>query len=538
MASRAFDRLQEGYFSQWLERHPVAANYAGVASGEGKLGETGIAFEKREEDQRRKTLRQLSRIPPTELSNEQQIERLALRSLLLEESEEFSRSRHSRDPSAIDHVLGVLQHELQRSEEEPERARRNLQSVLEAAPGYLRSAGRMIQRPVPAWREIMKQSAGSAGSLLRAIETFLGANCKAGNGASSEDKRKLQRVLRAIHQYRDTAMARPMDHSKAFALGAAGLQRRIHDSLGLDYSLAEIESLAWAEVERIRYSMQMVSKRLGRGKCVEEMVEEGRAAWMPPSNLLELYRSETQRLAKAFERADAVEFPKADRLEIRLVPAFMRHLFPLAAYSAPGPFERKQRGVFWVNDLSVTRTSEEEKQAERRQHFGLALTCVHEAYPGHHLQFVRSNRHPRKWRRMYAHAIFFEGWTLWCEHMLVDLGIEKDPRTQLQQLHDALWRCHRILVDLKLQTGVYTWRQAVNHLCRYLGFTRARAEADVNWYTGAAGVPMSYWLGRLENERLRRRLVDGRGWSLRKFNDWLLSFGTIPQAWIEKYGLD
>jgi len=42
----------------------------------------------------------------------------------------------------------------------------------------------------------------------------------------------------------------------------------------------------------------------------------------------------------------------------------------------------------------------------------------------------------------------------------------------------------------------------------------------------------------LENERLRQRLVVGRGWSLQKFNDWLLSFGTIPQAWIEKYGLD
>jgi hypothetical protein len=32
--------------------------------------------------------------------------------------------------------------------------------------------------------------------------------------------------------------------------------------------------------------------------------------------------------------------------------------------------------------------------------------------------------------------------------------------------------------------------------------------------------------------------VAGRGWSLRRFNDWLLSLGTLPQAWIEKYGLD
>ena len=55
----------------------------------------------------------------------------------------------------------------------------------------------------------------------------------------------------------------------------------------------------------------------------------------------------------------------------------------------------------------------------------------------------------------------------------------------------------------------------------------------MNWHTGAPGVPMSCWLGRLENERLRQRLITGRGWSLQKFNDWLLSFGTLPQAWLD-----
>jgi uncharacterized protein (DUF885 family) len=108
----------------------------------------------------------------------------------------------------------------------------------------------------------------------------------------------------------------------------------------------------------------------------------------------------------------------------------------------------------------------------------------------------------------------------------------------VQQLHDALWRCHRILVDLRLQTGRYSYEQAVSHMQKHVGFTKARAQADVNWYTASPAVPMSYWLGRLENERLRQRLIHGRGWSLQKFNDWLLSFGTIPQAWIEKYGLD
>jgi uncharacterized protein (DUF885 family) len=216
----------------------------------------------------------------------------------------------------------------------------------------------------------------------------------------------------------------------------------------------------------------------------------------------------------------------------------MRHLFPTAAYLQPGAFEKRQRGIFWVNDLSVTKKTEAEKRAERQQHFGLALTCAHEAYPGHHLQFSFANQHPHRWRRLFAHSVFYEGWTLWCEQMMVDLKIDRSPWLQVQQLHDALWRCHRILVDLRLQTRRYSYAQAVAHMQRHLGFTKARAEADVNWYTASPTVPMSYWLGRLENERLRKRLVTGRGWSLQKFNDWLLSFGTIPQAWIEKYGLD
>ena len=220
------------------------------------------------------------------------------------------------------------------------------------------------------------------------------------------------------------------------------------------------------------------------------------------------------------------------------MPDFLRTVIPTAAYQSPGAFATVQRGVFWVNDLSTTKIPEYQKLAEQQQHFGLSLTCAHEGYPGHHLQFVTANHHPRRWRRLFAHAIFYEGWTLWCEQMMVRLRVDQSPWLRVQQLHDALWRCHRILVDLRLQTGRYSYNLAVHHLRRELGFTQARAQADVNWYTAQPAVPMSYWLGRLENERLRQRLMTGRGWSLQKFNDWLLSFGSIPQAWIEKYGLD
>jgi len=299
-----------------------------------------------------------------------------------------------------------------------------------------------------------------------------------------------------------------------------------------------VEALALGEVERVARLLKSACIRFGRNRSADQIIAEARVNWHPAKPLLELYAEETRRIALGFRRARAVTFPEGDVLQVKPVPDFLRMVIPTAAYQQPPAFLKAQRGVFWVNDPSATGQTAAGQLAERQQHFGLPLTCAHEAYPGHHLQFVTANRHPRRWRRLFAHAVFYEGWTLWCEQMLADLRIDRSPWLPVQQLHDALWRCHRILVDLRLQTGRYSYEQAVRHLQRALGFTRARAEADVNWYTAQPAVPMSYWLGRLENERLRQRLVLGRGWTLRQFNDWLLSFGTLPQAWIEKYGLD
>jgi uncharacterized protein (DUF885 family) len=405
--------------------------------------------------------------------------------------------------------------------------------LLEQAPRFLAEASAVVRTPEPVWLKIMEQTVAGGSALLSGIRKFLGRVRPA-----EADEARIKAVERALGKYRDRVKTRRRAPAGSFAIGEQMLQRRVRDELGLAYSLGQIEALALGEIERVGNLMAKAARAMRGRRSAEAIIQQARAAWRPAKPLLELYREGTERVAARFRKAQAVTFPAGDELEVKPVPEFLRAVIPAAAYAQPGAFERRQRGVFWVNDLSVLRITKAEKLIEQQQHFGVSLTCAHEAYPGHHLQFVTANRHPRRWRRLFAHAVFYEGWTLWCESMMVELGIDRSPLLRLQQLHDALWRCHRILVDLRLQTGRYSYEQAVGHLCKHLGFTRARAEADVNWYTGQPGVPMSYWLGRLENERLRRRLMVGRGWSLRKFNDWLLSFGTLPQAWIEKYGLD
>ena len=187
-----------------------------------------------------------------------------------------------------------------------------------------------------------------------------------------------------------------------------------------------------------------------------------------------------------------------------------------------------------MNDLGATKKNAAEALREARQHFGLELTSAHEGYPGHHLQFAIQNRHPSRIRRLCSHAIFYEGWTMWCEKLAIEQGWVDEAQARLQQLHDALWRAYRIVIDCGLQSGKLTHEGAAQILVKGVGFTPARARADVNWYTAAPTVPMSYLLGRLELERVKDRLMQGEGWSLRKFHDWALSHGAVPWAWIEK----
>lgn len=531
--SLRFEGVLDGYFEGYLEDNPTVAAVAGIRSGEGKLGRSGFVHERRESARRREALLALDEISPAELSGEQQLDRLAFRAHLVHAEEEEARGRSRLDPAALDHVLSILLRELQRGDDQPKRAAENIRSLVRECPQYLSGAARLIEKPERIWRGIMDQTWKASGSLISAVEEFLSSN-----GPESRDKGDLRSMVKAFGAYRATVMEKPLAPVNSFAIGAAAMQRRVREELGLDYTLAEVEALALSECARVSQLLKRECARFGKNRRPDEILSEARAQWDPGADLIGTYRRETERIAQGFREANAMTFPENESLEIRPVPEFMRHLFPTAAYSAPGPFERRQRGVFWVNDLSLTKKKEEEKNAERAQHFGLSLTCAHEAYPGHHLQFVRANQHGRKWRRMFAHAVFYEGWTLWCEQMVVDLKIERSPWAQVMQLHDALWRCHRILVDLRLQTGKYSYSAAVGHMQKHLGFTKARAQADVNWYTAQAATPMSYWLGRLENQRLRRKLMDGRGWTLQQFNDWLLSFGTLPQGWIEKYGLE
>src|SRR5947209_3789723 len=222
--STRFEGILDRYFEAVLAKNPVYATFAGLKSGEGKLGEASLTFEKRKAERRQKALQGLETISPRALSNEQQLDRLALRSLLLREEEDFARGRHTLDPNAPEQIFGILLRELQRGEDEPKRAARNLRSLLRAVPRFLGEAATLIERPERVWLKVMEQTAAGAATLFEAVATVLKRVDPQANDAAN-----IEAAQQGLAAYRKKVKERPLAPESSFQVGPAVLQRRVRD---------------------------------------------------------------------------------------------------------------------------------------------------------------------------------------------------------------------------------------------------------------------------------------------------------------------
>ena len=530
-----FRALSEKYVEDTFQRFPTRGSAEGRKEFNADLEKPNAKTYAAHEKLLRKTIVAVETLPEHDFAGDDWLDRRAFLSQLRTELGAIEIDVHRRNPDAwASGAMDCVYRLVIRHADDLTPVADAILSRLKKIPDYLEHAESMLKSPVPLWKKLAQKTCEGAPSLFDALAEPLK---KTGKAEPEKIDKLIKKAKNAFESYAKNVAKMKAGKPGSFAIGKMRFEALIRERLGWDLTAAEAEAAGHALASRIKEEMEAEARKLSPTKSATELLDEAAAQWKPAGALIDEYTAQTKRVADACRAADLVSFPPGERLLVKPVPEFMKHHFPTAAYSQPGAYDDDQTGIFWVNDLSLGKETEADKSAEIRQHFGLELTCAHEAYPGHHLQFCTANRHPSKLRRLFQHAIFYEGWTLFCEKMMVDFKIVESPTARLGQLHDALWRANRIIIDVGLQTGKMSYEDAVKHLMKHVGFTRARAEGDVNWYTSSPTVPMSYLLGRTEMLRVKHKKVDQGGWSIKEFNDWSLSFGTLPWRWMELSGL-
>jgi uncharacterized protein (DUF885 family) len=165
------------------------------------------------------------------------------------------------------------------------------------------------------------------------------------------------------------------------------------------------------------------------------------------------------------------------------------------------------------------------------EHFCRA-TVHHELIPGHWLQQHMQARH-RTWRRPFSTPFWIEGWALYWEMRLYDLGLAPTPADKVGMLYWRKHRCARIVFSLNFHLGRWPAPQCVDYLVERVGHERAAAEAEVRRSVGGAYGPLyqaAYMLGGLQFRALHGELVRSGALTERQFHDAVLQQGSMPVA--------
>ncbi len=174
-------------------------------------------------------------------------------------------------------------------------------------------------------------------------------------------------------------------------------------------------------------------------------------------------------------------------------------------------------------------------------HFARA-TVHHELIPGHHLQgFMTDRYHPHRW--VFSTPFWGEGWALYWEMRLWDLGFPRSPEDRIGML---FWRSHRaarIFFSLGFHLGEMTPEEAIELLVETVGHERDNATAEVRRSFGGEYPPLyqaAYMIGGLQIMALHEELVVSGKMSERAFHDGVLQGGSMPIAMVRArlLGLD
>jgi hypothetical protein len=246
---------------------------------------------------------------------------------------------------------------------------------------------------------------------------------------------------------------------------------------------------------------------------------------------------------------DLVTWPEAP-LRYVPYPAFVRdaapHLYYLH-YRSPAPFDPFGTFEYVVPDLDGL--TPEQTEARLRQWNDSAIKLnhvVHHGAIGHHVQNHHAYRCTSRIGRvaavdaanriaMFPGGSLAEGWACY----VCDLMEEVEFLTPLERIAQQQTRVRiaaRAVCDLSLHSGRLTVPEAASLYEERAHMPPAAARAESVRNSMFPGTAVMYWLGTRELRRLRAEIArrDGAAFSLRRFHDRVLSYGSIPVALIAR----
>ena len=332
--------------------------------------------------------------------------------------------------------------------------------------------------------------------------------------------------------------------SPDFAIGAARFQRWLTETELVDVPPEKILEIGAAKIKEEQEAFSEAATTIDPDRSATEIFKEIQKEHPRADQLIPEIARDLDQIRNYVTEHKIVAIPSNERPQVKETPQYDRAT-SFASMDTPGPFEKKATEAFYyVTPVEPDWTDQQKEEwLTSFNKYDADITSVHEAYPGHYVQYLHLNAsNATKIEKIFGSYAFDEGWAHYCEKMMLDQGFggpKKPPGTEeekkkaakyrMAQACESLLRLCRLYCSLKMHTQNMSVDEATRFFMENSYYEEKPSRSEAMRGTFDYGY-MNYTLGKLQILKLREdfKAQEGDKFSLEKFHNQLLDHGMPP----------
>jgi uncharacterized protein (DUF885 family) len=557
-ADREFNKTAEDYLAGYLAWRPQNGTALGFHQYDGKTTDLSRASLDAELARLTAFEQRLATLDSTRLSPPAFYDYRLLRSAIQREIFSFNGlQKYSQNPMTYAGALDVNIYIKRNFAPLPARVH-SITAILQQAPAIVAAAHSNLSEslPRPQIQTAIEQADGAADFLSQDLVTALKevkeqplmSQFTASNTRAIAELRALSKWLK------EEKLPKANEH---YALGRDKYRQLLQSGEMVELTPEELLAIGTRELESKQKAFAEAARQIDPGKKPIDVFQALQKDHPTEQGLIPDTRRDLDMIRQFVLDRKLIDIPSRVRAQVTETPQYLRAT-SFASMDTPGPFERKATEAYYYVTPPDSNWTPQQKEdwLTAFNYYTTDVVSIHEAYPGHYVQFLCLNASPAtKLEKLFGSYAFIEGWAHYCEQMTLDEGFgdyasrcsdHATNKTQhasstgsdqaltaakyrLAQTDEALLRVCRLCVSIKMHCQGMTVDEGTRFFqdnCYY-----AEKAAHEEAMRGAFDPEYLYYtLGKLEFLKLREdyQKQEGANYSLRKFHDEVLRHGAPP----------
>lgn len=425
---------------------------------------------------------------------------------------------------------------------------------LQKIPEFIEVAQRQLAQAPPIWIEVAKEeNDGNINLIDKTLRERVPAEQKK---AYHDAASPALDFLRGFNHFLESDLPKRsgLGTPPDWRLGADHYRTKFKLSLATDRTPDEVLKDAETRLNEVRARMLELSLPLHSmmypdhrdyadlkgdarlNKVVREVLDRIAEKHSTPASYMDDAKNDLAE-ARDFARSkNLLTLPVHDNLQVIPTPEFERGIYAVGGFN-PAPVLEPQLGAFfWLTPIPPDWPNARVESKLREYNFyNLKLLVIHEAMPGHYVQFEFANaiepRTRRVLRAIYGNNPYVEGWAQYITQTMLDEGLlDHSPELRLTLLKQELRVDANAIIDIRVQTGRMSDEQAMDLMENATFQEHEEAIAKLQRVKLSSTQLPTYFVGWRDWLRVRELVKERKGsaFNLHDFHDSALKEGAVP----------